>query len=61
MSKYHDVRVCGIEYVTFYVHNHIVTLPVCSGPPLVHGGPLAATVFITIIAYYAITYVTTIT
>ena len=60
MSKYHGVRVCGIEYVTFYVHNHIVPLPVCSGPPLVHGGPLAATEFVRL-AYYANTYVTTIT
>ena len=32
----------GPDYIMYYVQKHIVYLAACSGPPLVHDGPLGA-------------------
>ena len=36
----------GLEYITFYIQNHIAPLAVCSGPPLVRDKPLGAPAFV---------------
>ena len=40
------VREHGLEYISFYVQKHIASLMGCSGPPVVHDGPMGAPVFV---------------